>query len=394
MDKIKTERIGSVDILRGLTIFLMIFVNTHIPNAPGWMKHFPSNQSGMTFVDVIFPAFLLIMGMSIPLSIGRSLDKGVPRIKIIGSVLLRSFSLILLGLLELGMNTPDPEVMGGTVPLWGTLVGLSFFAVWHACPTPTVWAKRISRAVRGLGIAFLLYYIASFRSPEGTWLETQFWGILGILGWSYLIVSFIYMLVRNQRDLLLLASFMLLSYYMATKQGFFPDGSWLSGSGSLFGGRPCIVMMGAALGSLLIEPMSHGKRLRWIFGFALLTGLIALFLEPLYGIGKVKSTPTWIYASVAITAWVWIPTYWWRDVRGRSGGVSNFLAGLGHIPLTVYLFHPLVMRLMDLAGLHHSFEQLGAINLGVGIVRTLLLTVGVCWIPLWLFRKYKFVLKV
>ncbi|MBI9021484.1 MAG: DUF5009 domain-containing protein [Verrucomicrobia bacterium] len=394
MDKMKTERIGSVDILRGLTIFLMVFVNTHIPNAPWWMKHFPQDQSGMTFADVIFPAFLLIMGMSIPLSVGRSLDKGVPRLKIIGSVLLRSFSLIVLGLLEPGMNVPDPTVMGGTVPLWGTLVCLSFFAVWHSCPTPTVTARRVSLAVRVLGIAFLLYYIASFRSPEGVWLETKFWGILGILGWSYLIVSFIYMVLRNQRDLLLLASFMLLSYYIATKQGFFPEGSWLSGSGSLFGGRPGIVMMGAALGSLLVEPMAHGKRLRWIFGFALLTGMIALFLEPLYGIGKVKSTPTWIYASVAITALVWIPIYWLRDVRGRRGGAFGFLTGLGHIPLTIYLFHPLVMRVMTLTGLHHSFEQLGAINLGAGIVRTLLLTAGVCWIPLWLFRKYKFVLKV
>ena len=51
-------------------MFTMIFVNDLAgvsPNTvPWWMRHFPGNGNGMTFVDLVFPAFLFLVGMSIP----------------------------------------------------------------------------------------------------------------------------------------------------------------------------------------------------------------------------------------------------------------------------------------------------------------------------------------
>ena len=65
-------RVASVDALRGLTILLMIFVNDLGPHAPSWMHHIqPPNADGMTLADVVFPAFLFIVGVSIPLAIDR-----------------------------------------------------------------------------------------------------------------------------------------------------------------------------------------------------------------------------------------------------------------------------------------------------------------------------------
>ena len=65
-------RVASVDALRGLTILLMIFVNDLGPHAPSWMHHIqPPNADGMTLADVVFPAFLFIVGISIPLAIER-----------------------------------------------------------------------------------------------------------------------------------------------------------------------------------------------------------------------------------------------------------------------------------------------------------------------------------
>jgi hypothetical protein len=390
--EIKKERIGSIDVLRGLTIFLMIFVNTGIPNSPWWLRHFPGDQSGMTFVDVIFPAFLLIMGMAIPLSIGKQLERGVSHVKIIGSVLLRSVSLIILGVLDPHMNIPNASVMGGTVPMWSALVFLSFFAVWHGVPTKSTWAKWLSLSIRFAGIAMLIFYVCRFSGEKSVWLETKYWGILGVLGWAYLIVCMIYLVLRNQRDLLLLSSAMLLAIYIADKQGLFTG--WFAHKGSLFGGRPSIVMMGAAAGTLLTETLTNRKRLVWIFTFAILTALLAVFFEPLYGIGKVKSTPTWIYASVSLTALVWIPIYWLRDMRGYQGAPFGFLTGLGYVPLTVYLFHPLVDSVMKWVGLTPGFEKLGEMNLGFGFIRTILFTIIICWIPVFLYRKKGFMLKL
>src|SRR5215831_10116467 len=75
----ESTRIRSIDVLRGLTILVMMFVNDlhGVTGAPAWMKHIqPSDSDGMTFVDVVFPAFLFIVGMSIPFAIGRRLERG------------------------------------------------------------------------------------------------------------------------------------------------------------------------------------------------------------------------------------------------------------------------------------------------------------------------------
>ncbi|MBN1892873.1 hypothetical protein JW906_00180, partial [bacterium] len=50
------NRIWSIDVLRGLTILVMLFVNdvAGVKDAPAWMKHVsPSTADGMTFVDVV-----------------------------------------------------------------------------------------------------------------------------------------------------------------------------------------------------------------------------------------------------------------------------------------------------------------------------------------------------
>ena len=63
------QRILSIDAFRGITIFVMVFVNdlAGTPGIPAWMGHMPANADAMSFVDVVFPAFLFIAGMSVPL---------------------------------------------------------------------------------------------------------------------------------------------------------------------------------------------------------------------------------------------------------------------------------------------------------------------------------------
>ena len=66
-------------------MFTMIFVNdlAGAPKkfVPDWMVHFSDrhrHDSGMTFVDLVFPAFIFIVGMSVPFALGSRLSKGEP----------------------------------------------------------------------------------------------------------------------------------------------------------------------------------------------------------------------------------------------------------------------------------------------------------------------------
>ena len=58
--------IASIDILRALTMVLMIFVNDlwSLKDIPAWLGHVESGVDGIGLADIVFPAFLFIVGLS------------------------------------------------------------------------------------------------------------------------------------------------------------------------------------------------------------------------------------------------------------------------------------------------------------------------------------------
>lgn len=86
------NRILSVDVLRGITICLMIIVN----NGPGESWHFLRHVewNGMTPCDMVFPFFLFTMGVSIYLSLSKNgFEANWQAIK---KVLVRSLEILLV----------------------------------------------------------------------------------------------------------------------------------------------------------------------------------------------------------------------------------------------------------------------------------------------------------
>src|SRR5580704_13994426 len=98
----RPARVVSIDAARGLVMFTMIFVNdiagvSH-KVVPDWMRHF-KGRSGMTFVDLVFPAFLFIVGMSIPSALGGRLRSGEPVWRTLLHVASRTLALLVIGIL-------------------------------------------------------------------------------------------------------------------------------------------------------------------------------------------------------------------------------------------------------------------------------------------------------
>ena len=77
IEKIVAPRLASIDIFRGLTMVVMIFVNdlADVRGLPWWNYHMKADIDAMTYVDMVFPFFLFIVGLSIPLAIRQRLKK-------------------------------------------------------------------------------------------------------------------------------------------------------------------------------------------------------------------------------------------------------------------------------------------------------------------------------
>ena len=95
----KAGRLASLDIYRGLVIVVMTLVNylSPVQGVPAWSKHWPESLDGYTYVDVVFPAFLFIVGVAIPFALGRRLSRGDSLPELAGKIFARSAVLILLG---------------------------------------------------------------------------------------------------------------------------------------------------------------------------------------------------------------------------------------------------------------------------------------------------------
>ncbi|MFP4228536.1 MAG: acyltransferase family protein [Salinivenus sp.] len=91
-------RLLSLDVFRGVTIAGMILVN----NPGSWSHVYPPLQHaewhGWTPTDLIFPFFLFIVGVAIPLAYTKRLARRVPRKELVGKALKRSGLLFAVGL--------------------------------------------------------------------------------------------------------------------------------------------------------------------------------------------------------------------------------------------------------------------------------------------------------
>ena len=109
----KPNRILSIDIMRGLTLFLMLFVNDLFePGVPEWLIHTKANFDGMGLADWVFPGFLFMVGISIPYAIQSRRKKGQSKAQIFGHIVMRTLSLLLIGVLMLNSERLNSELSG------------------------------------------------------------------------------------------------------------------------------------------------------------------------------------------------------------------------------------------------------------------------------------------
>lgn len=385
-------RVHSIDALRGLVMLSMVFVNdiAGMKAAPWWMKHYahrpgvPQPYDGMTWVDWVFPAFLFVVGMSIPFAMLARSARLEPWWKTALHVLARTTCLLVIGVFM--VNRPsDAARMGWPAHLWETLALVA--SMLFVVGLPKRWTAA-AWVVRSIGAIGLIYLGWAFVGPEGARLRTQWWGILGLIGWAYLVGTIVWAVAGSARAALAGTAAILLALFSVEAAGKMPVisvGSFVVnnylGLGSQIGTHGAIVVLGILLSSILLpdsELQDDGIRVRWTIFFAAMLLVGAAVAYPLHGINKDVATPSWALISAAATAVLFVPLYLWVDARGGVGS-SWLLRVAGQNALMIYLLQATFYQLVMLTGADW-YGRIGAAGLwsgygrgvGLGVAMTLL----------------------
>jgi heparan-alpha-glucosaminide N-acetyltransferase len=344
-DKImkNTERIVSIDIMRGLTLVLMLFVNDlYMPGVPSWLGHMPATFDGMGLADWVFPGFLFMVGMAIPFSIGKRISKGESNVVISKHILIRTVSLLLIGILMLNSERVNAGLTGIGKNLWAILMYTGVFLVWNKYPDR---AEKFSlfTGLRLLGAALLIVLVSVFRSGETgnrAWLVTEWWGILGLIGWGYLVSAFVYLAARDNIIYTLIAVLFFLALNILSGLGLMNlTGTVGSIAGIIIQGNVPLIVLTGLLTILIMKKLSgesEAKALAVISAVGLLSVAAGFFLRKWFIISKIEATPSWGLICNGISMMLFCLIYWIADIRKRTGW-AFILKPAGENSLTTYL---------------------------------------------------------
>ncbi len=300
-------RLASLDFFRGFTMFLLIAEGTHLfsklvsPELEGTFIHFIGTQlhhhpwHGLRFWDLVQPFFMFIVGVAMPFSISKRIERGDDKSAILKHVLQRSLLLLVIG--------------------WALY-----------CIGPGRITFRFQNVLAQLSVTYLIAYLFMGRS----W-KTQ-------VGFTIVLLIAVDLLYR----LFPVAGF---------NQPFVPDhnfGAWFDMliSGELSGGHwvsfnafptTAHTVWGVIAGQLLMSDKSDKRKVLTL----VVAGVVALIagyaLDPVTPIIKRISTSTFVLASGGWALLALAFSYWIIDMLGYKKW-SLFFAIVGMNPLFIYLF--------------------------------------------------------
>lgn len=352
-----SPRLASIDVFRAITMLLMIFVNDlwSVKNVPRWMEHAAGKANAMGLADTVFPAFLFIVGLSIPFALQSRLSHGSSTYRSLMYIFSRSFALLVMGVYYVNLETYDRSALF-LKPVWQILITVGFFLVWLDYPLTIKKYKRLIFQVTGVAILIvmaILYKGNHNGSIAG--MSPQWWGILGLIGWCYLLVACIYLLAKENLFWLTVALLFFTLFNIATHAGMmkflYPVRQmiWIISDGAL----PALTMAGVVTSVMYRKFAQQEKLKRYtitmaLTGFAMLG--IGFALRPLDGISKIRATPAWVAICTGISMLCFVLLIYVVDIKNKRQWFGA-IHPAGTSTLTCYLLPYIHYALFTMVGI-------------------------------------------
>ena len=367
-------RFLSLDVFRGMTLCLMIIVNTPGAGALPYPILDHAEWFGFTLADIVFPSFLFVVGNAMAFGAGT--------------------------------KTTEAEF----------------------------WRKTVRRTAIILGLGLLTYWFPFFRLTDHGWVykpfsETRFLGVLQRIAFCYFITAAAARTL-GVKGLLALSVALLLGYWGILLAGAPDAATAFSKSGNigntvdlavigrahmyrgdagfepegLLGTLPATVnvILGYLAGLTIRRAGANAQTATRFLAAGVALILAALLWSTIFPIGKKLWTSSFVLLTVGIDLAVLAGLMAWIDVAGRKFGV-RFFEIFGRNPILLYWVAMLLEMGMGYVRLNGQTDQSGGVGLWswfgrhvmqplapgpLGSLLTALLYMLLCWlVALWLYRR-------
>lgn len=446
MKETASVRIQSLDVLRALTMALMIFVND-IPglgdSIPHWLHHAAYDEDMLGLSDIVFPLFLFCVGVSVPFALQRRLNRGESRTLCLGHVVERTIALLVMGLFASNSFNLTGTALGLPPQLLKILSVVAFFLIWNHYPQDggkkhRLYAALVTVGWIVLGVLALLYvrepgeqdwivnwgwlrfsmpgegryvfqfvavllmcvflllcrswhsdgrsggwvrfftvvllYLFLFKGPDAAGyvgLRPGWWQILGLIGWTYLLTSSVYLWIGpSVRRNLVAAGIALLVAALSVSGLLGPVKNYIPGNGAFH----AFAFAGVVAGLWLQQYGQRSdfgalaKRLLAAAAVAFVGGWIA---HRFWIISKLQETPSWVLYCLSIAFLCLLALHYVTDVRGKSAWFAA-VRPAGVATLTCYLLPGIWYAMVSWLGI--KYPAWATVGFG-GIIRAVLFTV-------------------
>ena len=292
----------SLDVFRGLIIAAMILVTDPGTYDAVYPPLLHAAWVGATPTDIIFPSFLVMVGMAMTLSFAARLERGATRAQLLFHTLRRSALLVLVGLF---LNA-FPDFAFHTLRLPGIL-------------------QRIALCY----LAAALLYLVAGRARRPTFLAAAFVGLLAVY-WALLKLYPVpgfgpggldsYTNVGAYVDRRVFSVAHLWPYGTTPGHGvtFDPEGI-VSTLGAL-----ATTLLGVLAGDWLRTPHTRERKAAELGGVSLLLVCAGLALSPWMPLIKKIWTPTFALVSGGVALLLFAVLYYVLDIRRWRAGTAVF----------------------------------------------------------------------
>ncbi len=376
-----TRRLLSLDVMRGLTVALMILVNNAGDGAVSYAQLRHSIWNGCTVTDTVFPMFLFVAGASIELSFRGRLDRGASRSEIFLQVLRRSLSIAVLGLLlNLFASGHFAELR-----YYGVLqrIAICYFVAAMVFLFGGIRACGVVVVAMLLGYWFLLVHVRvpGFGMPG---VDVALLDPLGNLtSW--------------------LDRFLVPAAHLYRNGVYDPEG--------LLSTLPAVAttLFGVLSAAGLRTTVSVRRRVVVLFGMGMIVLACGLWWSHSFPMNKRLWTSSFVLFNAGLDMAVWAVLFYLID--GRRGGKELQISNVaikpwiiyGRNALTAYAFSEVLA--IALAAIHlpggrdlqrYLFHLLPATpsSPGLGSLIYSVLFVGVCFLPVWFLYRQRVFLKL